>query len=1755
MLEAGDTLYLPKGVVHYAEGAGELSVHATIGIRREGSTWFDLVYHEIVKKYQQSKSTDTILHPDLIENMVQSTQLGLRLAQLVPVGEVDRLYKRSSSSPLELDRDELQHPLEELLLFYMDELVDAVLFHATSLSIMPQPNPKIYGRGHLHESVLQHLIDTHFCPDVDPEFDEDPTVAFELPITDRIESLQVSNSPKNFLSLARESRPQRAACHDRDTFGNHDDADHNDHRHRDARASSSDFNFAMMSNGRGTNVRAKRKDTADENPCDGTEFAANSGYRQKRGYTNHGVYHCDGGCDSSCNVFGENCDSSCESDCECNAGYAYPHQQTQSAAAAGCEANPCNGRNTYQSKGDRYPCQDRRNGPCNSGKYWKGASITASGTCTQVPQGKFTTEANFNQLEADIQIWRVPCASGTEYESQAPQGYRDRICTAVSDCSPGSYISKAATSNSDRVCTQCSKGEYSITINAASCMTTTTTRTTTTTATTRTYTGTTTTTTTTITRTTYTGTTYTGITTTTTTTTYTATTTTITTTHLPSVCHGIAEHPECGQGDLLTKTRCKPAPPLSKDAATAASVFHNDTISAFVRSVCPIMCGECSESTTTTTTATTTTYANNGVDCHGQPEEPECGSPMLPKESCDRDDVIGTFARSACPLMCSVCPKTTQAVAVVATTPVSDQAGSASTAGSMMDSKLTAYVIIGALIGGMLLVIIVRLFCCGPGSSSSKSQLSKPVGQRSFDAMFEEMKVLGAISQDAMQAKPREINRKAVNLIEKYGAGSYGEVWKGMLDEAGADGGTLAHGRAMIPAYLVAVKTTVPKAKATPFKRTGFARAFTQRHANGGADFAGDADEHLGIDELKAEALVMAHVGAHTNLVSLIGVVTSGVPYLLVISFCEHGSLDKLLQMFGTGDVPNFSRNNSQTSAAGGGGGSQNTLSVTPMRVRAATADKQLANLFSDAGRLNIMLQTAKGMAHLTKNFVHRDLAARNVLVDSAFVCRVADFGLSRLAEKAAAEGEGEDGEEDQIYESTTGTFPVRSTAPEAMTEAKFTQASDVWSWGILGIEVYTNGARLFDEWSNMQLPGKICTGLRPKQPPLCADPVFKMLARCWNQTAADRPDFDALVAYCRRLANRPNSVVSLMHSPPVAQRPVSSISFASGSSSSNAPPIPAHTPYDGASAGAGADGVHETALDDNMYTDLGVSQPDVVAPRLHSLRNKPSSAGTGASVNPRLSSQIHDGDGNGKDDIDGDHDDGIYGGWVQETVRKASSEHIFQESVDVGGSGSGGGKPVAARALTASNVSETDYGDLYVAPNSDGMYVAPNGSAATVVQPLKKSAIAPPTTNEEDFVYEEPESLRTSFTKPAKRPSLTIKGLDGVMESTDSDTLATNVYYEEPSTADERGNQDGQDGQDKDGATPPARPPKTVATVGTASTAGGGDESHRSAASVRRVKTRAATLSIETVVEGTFTVVFQGGKKSGTKMWVVGSSSSDATRSKIEVFDKARTGGKGRSMPKLTIRVKNINSAIMTKVKRKNGLLVVDAQSRGSRAARKTTFFASAAAADHGDDLLAKLHLFASNAGGEVKADPAEPKAKNGPDPRAESAVAPTSGPALNAAIAPRVQRDGQGLSSSSAARDAALRQGGYNPDEGGDEIYEPMSRGNSQRGSAASIGIGGFPIHTDVLGHHTPYSVDGARGGGNSSGEDNYELVEATPRPLPVSGHHAATEQQSGEYMSVADIANGTGSSDDGANDIYGNDSSGNLSLNEDPAIGIAL
>ncbi len=45
-----------------------------------------------------------------------------------------------------------------------------------------------------------------------------------------------------------------------------------------------------------------------------------------------------------------------------------------------------------------------------------------------------------------------------------------------------------------------------------------------------------------------------------------------------------------------------------------------------------------------------------------------------------------------------------------------------------------------------------------------------------------------------------------------------------------------------------------------------------------------------------------------------------------------------------------------------------------------------------------ILISVVDGMAYLAdRGIVHRDLAARNILIADDLICKIADFGLSRL--------------------------------------------------------------------------------------------------------------------------------------------------------------------------------------------------------------------------------------------------------------------------------------------------------------------------------------------------------------------------------------------------------------------------------------------------------------------------------------------------------------------------------------------------------------------------------------------------------------------------------------------------------------------------------------------------------------------------------------------------------------------------------------
>lgn len=322
---------------------------------------------------------------------------------------------------------------------------------------------------------------------------------------------------------------------------------------------------------------------------------------------------------------------------------------------------------------------------------------------------------------------------------------------------------------------------------------------------------------------------------------------------------------------------------------------------------------------------------------------------------------------------------------------------------------------------------------------------------RDFQAIAQELRNTGELSNivDGEIKLPREIKRQAVTFIRKLGEGSFGEVWLGMLDERVVANGIL------VPAYNTAIKTSK------------------------GADDATMTD-------MVREATVMAQVGIHVNIVSLIGAVTAGgPPLLLLLSYCEQGSLLGILEK--------RKRNGA----------------------RAQSTIRQM---------LLMMIDIANGMAHLVGcKLIHRDLAARNVLVDSAEVCKVADFGLcrggarqQRRSFECASDDVGATENEpasDMEYQSHAGVFPVRWTCPVAMQTLVFSEASDVWSFAITAIEILTDGTRPYAKCqSNAEVRRLVIQGGRMKKPPRCPQALFSLLLRCWDEEPKSRPHFHDIV-------------------------------------------------------------------------------------------------------------------------------------------------------------------------------------------------------------------------------------------------------------------------------------------------------------------------------------------------------------------------------------------------------------------------------------------------------------------------------------------------------------------------------------------------------------------------------------------------------------------------------------------------------------------
>ncbi|KAB0355307.1 hypothetical protein FD755_021815 [Muntiacus reevesi] len=169
------------------------------------------------------------------------------------------------------------------------------------------------------------------------------------------------------------------------------------------------------------------------------------------------------------------------------------------------------------------------------------------------------------------------------------------------------------------------------------------------------------------------------------------------------------------------------------------------------------------------------------------------------------------------------------------------------------------------------------------------------------------------------------------------------------------------------------------------------------------------------------EASIMGQFD-HPNIIRLEGVVTKSKPVMIVTEYMENGSLDSFLRKH----------------------------------------DAQ----FTVIQLVGMLRGIASGMKYLSDmGYVHRDLAARNILINSNLVCKVSDFGLSRVLEDD----------------------------PEAAYTTRVIKAVD--------------------------------EGYRLPPPMDCPAALYQLMLDCWQKDRNNRPKFEQIVSILDKLIRNPGSL------------------------------------------------------------------------------------------------------------------------------------------------------------------------------------------------------------------------------------------------------------------------------------------------------------------------------------------------------------------------------------------------------------------------------------------------------------------------------------------------------------------------------------------------------------------------------------------------------------------------------------------------------
>ncbi|WKX90111.1 hypothetical protein Q1695_009167 [Nippostrongylus brasiliensis] len=197
------------------------------------------------------------------------------------------------------------------------------------------------------------------------------------------------------------------------------------------------------------------------------------------------------------------------------------------------------------------------------------------------------------------------------------------------------------------------------------------------------------------------------------------------------------------------------------------------------------------------------------------------------------------------------------------------------------------------------------------------------------------------------------------------------------------------------------------------------------------------------ITQICKEARIMRRY-RHRNVVKFYGVAVDREPVMLVMEMVDGGALDVMLQK------------------------KKNDITV--------------------AARVRFSHGAACGLEYLHSNdCIHRDVAARNCLVHRGEV-KLSDFGLSRELSNRAKK---------YTLKDLNQRLPIRWLAPEVLTSATYSKKSDVYSYGILLWEIFSNAAVPYQDMTVSEVSAQVQAGLRLGAPEIMPSFLKKIMESC----------------------------------------------------------------------------------------------------------------------------------------------------------------------------------------------------------------------------------------------------------------------------------------------------------------------------------------------------------------------------------------------------------------------------------------------------------------------------------------------------------------------------------------------------------------------------------------------------------------------------------------------------------------------------------